>query len=165
MKFAGLILLLCCAASAAWAADAPKASLLGSHDTRQPINIEADKMQADLNAKTVIYTGNVIVTQGDIRMRANSMKADNKANKIFADGKVVVDSPTSGTATGDSAVYDVTPHTVTLTGHVVLVHGKDVLRQSHLTYNLATGIVQAVTPGGRVQGVFTPTPPASPPGN
>ena len=140
-------------------------SLLGKHDNNQPINIAADKVAADLNAKSVTYAGNVVVTQGDVRMHANTMKvstANGKADKIYADGKVVVDSPATGTATGDSGVYDVTPRTVTLTGHVVLTHGKgDVLRGNKLLVNLVTGqasVVDAKETGGsgRVQGVFTP---------
>ena len=168
MTRAGLVLLFCCLSVSSWAAEAPKAGLLGKHDTNQPINIAADKMLADLNAKTVTYTGNVIVTQGDIRMHANTMKADNQANKIFADGKVVVDSPASGTVTGDSAVYDVAPRNVIMTGHVVLTRGKDVMRGTHLTVNLVSGQAQLGAqgaPGGRVQGVFTPTPSSSTGGN
>ena len=81
----------------------------------------------------------------------------------MANGNVVVDSPRSGTATGDNGVYSVVPRTVLLTGNVVLKKGKDVMRGSQLTVNLATG--QAVLGGGvkgqtqnstRVQAVFTP---------
>ena len=44
------------------------------------MTITADKMLADLNAKTVTYTGNVIVTQGDIKMHAGSVKVTTGAN-------------------------------------------------------------------------------------
>jgi lipopolysaccharide export system protein LptA len=158
--------LLAFAAGAAVAAPAPK------RDTNAPINIAADKFLADSNAKTGVWSGNVVVVQGDIKMRANTVRVnvtgkDNKPDKIFANGNVVVDSPTSGTATGDNAVYDVAPRLVTLTGHVVLTRVKDVMRGNHLTVNLVTG--QATLgakgvpgapdlPGGRVQGVFTPPP-------
>jgi lipopolysaccharide export system protein LptA len=180
MKRAAFLLVVFCGlgTAVARAADAPAApagktsSLLGKRDTSQPINIAADKVTADLNAKTVTYSGNVVVVQGDIRMHADAMKVntDNgKAQTIQANGNVVVDSPASGTATGDSAVYDVTPRTVTLSGKVVLTRAKDVMRGAKLTINLVTG--QAVLGGqggvqgtqgaqtgnGRVQGVFTPT--------
>jgi lipopolysaccharide export system protein LptA len=140
--------------------------ILGKHDSNQPINIAADSVTADLAAKTVTYTGNVIVTQGDVRMHAETMKVntDNgKANNILANGRVVVDSPASGTATGDAGVYDVANHLVTLTGkHVVLVHNKDVSSGTKLTVNLVTNIATFVGDksqpgGGRVQGVFAPT--------
>jgi lipopolysaccharide export system protein LptA len=152
------------------AASKTTGTLLGSHNTNQPINIAADKFTADLNTKTVTYTGNVVVTQGDIRMHADAMKVntvDGKAETIQANGGVIVDSPTSGTVTGDTGVYDVAAHSVLMTGKVVLTHGKDVMRGTRLTVNLVTGQAVLGAPGttsngnangnGRVQGVFTPT--------
>jgi lipopolysaccharide export system protein LptA len=158
---------------------------MSKHDSDAPINISADKFMADSNAKTGTWTGNVIVIQSDMRMRSNSMRLnftnDNKPDKIFASGNVVVDSPNSGTVTGDDGVYDVTAHTVTMTGkQVVLTKQKDVMRGTMLTVNLDTGkaILGAGkvpgspnTPesggatGGRVQGVFTPPPSKTPPAN
>lgn len=145
-------------------------SVLGKRDTSQPITINADQVQADLNAKSLTYNGNVVVTQGDIRMRANTIKVNSvngKADNIQAQGGVVVDSPASGTATGDTGVYQVAARTVTLTGRpVVLKRAKDVMRGTQLTINLVTGKAvlgaKAVAgapalPGGRVQGVFTPS--------
>ena len=164
-----LILLAALLASTpAFAATPSSSPLLGKRDNNQPINIAADKVIADLNAKSVTYTGNVIVTQGDIRMHANAMKVntDNgKAQTIQADGGVVVDSPASGTVTGDNGVYDVSAHTVLMSGKVVLTHGKDVMRGTRLTINLVTGQAVLGAPNGttgnangngRVQGVFAP---------
>lgn len=156
-------------AAPAMAAQPP---LLGKHDSNAPINISADKFVADSNAKTGTWTGNVIVTQSDMRMRANTVRLnvtgkDNKPDKIFAAGNVVVDSPNSGTVTGDNGVYDVAAHTVTMTGKVVLTKDKDVMRGTVLTVNLDTGratlganpgVPGAPKSGGRVQGIFTPPP-------
>ena len=140
------------------------------HDANAPINISADKFVADSNAKSGTWTGNVIVTQGDIRLRANAVRLnvtgkDNKPDKIFASGHVVMDSPTSGTVTGDKGVYDVVAHTVTMTGKVVLTRQKDVMRGNQLTVNLETGVatlgggrpLPKSQGGGRVQGIFTPS--------
>lgn len=161
-------------------AAAPSSSITGKHDANAPINISADKFVADSNAKTGTWTGNVIVIQGDMRMRANSVRLnvvgkENKPDKILANGNVVVDSPNSGTVTGDNGIYDVVARTVTMTGKVVLTKQKDVMRGSQLTVNLETGLATlgggakpsgANTGGGRVQGVFTPqsssVPPSSP---
>jgi len=120
------------------------------------------------NAKSGTYSGNVVIIQGDMKLRANTVKlstVNSKLDKVFATGNVVVDSPASGTATGDNGIYSVVPRTVVMTGNVVLKKGKDVLRGSQLTVNLVTG--QATLGGGvkgqtgspntgRVQGVFTP---------
>ena len=115
--------------------------LLGKHDADKPVNISADGFQADTKGKTVTYTGNVRAEQGEIRMRADKMKYDDPANKIYANGKVVVDSPNSGTVTGDNGVYDLTKKLVTLSGHVVLhKQGQATMSGSLLTVNMVTGI-------------------------
>ena len=169
MKHAVLIVMLCVAAPALAQPAAPAGkvtSVLGNHNTSQPINIDADKVTADLNNKSVLYTGNVIVTQGDIKMHADEMKVntvDGKAaQNIQASGHVVVDSPASGTATSDTGVYDVPNHLITLTGRkVTLVHSKDISSGTKLTVNLVTNIATFVSDkaqggNGRVQGSFTP---------
>jgi lipopolysaccharide export system protein LptA len=149
------------------AAPAPK-PIVGEHDNNAPISISSDSFQADLNAKSGTYTGNVVIIQGDMKLRANMVKlttVNGKADKVVANGNVVVDSPKSGTATGDNGVYSIVPRTVVMTGNVVLKKGKDVMRGVQLTVNLATG--QAVLGGGvksqtgsqnsnRVQAIFTP---------
>ena len=148
----------------------PPAKPVAQHDNKAPIDISSDSFQADLNGKTGTWNGNVILVQGDMKLRANSVRVttvNGNADKVMATGNVVVDSPKSGTATGDNGVYSVGPRSVLLTGNVVLKKGKDVMRGCQLTVNLNTG--QAVlgscgktpgtnTPGtsGRVQGVFTP---------
>ncbi|HET7083432.1 MAG TPA: lipopolysaccharide transport periplasmic protein LptA [Rhizomicrobium sp.] len=155
------------AAPAKPAADKP---ILGQHNSNAPINISSDSFQADLNAKSGTYTGNVVIVQGDTKLRANTVKmttVDGKADKIMASGNVVVDSPKSGTVTGDNGVYSVVPRTILMTGNVVMKKGKDVMRGTQLTVNLATG--QAVLgaggkgqgqgqgqTGGRVQAVIMP---------
>jgi lipopolysaccharide export system protein LptA len=160
------------AAPAAPAASAPaaKPALTGKHDSDAPINIAADKFIADENAKTGTWSGNVVIIQGDMRMRANTVRmnvvgSDNKPDKIFAQGGVVVDSPSSGTVTGDNGVYDVVQRSINLTGHVVLTKQKNSMRGNQMTVNLVTGIATlgggaaapgTTTPTGRVQGIFTP---------
>ena len=72
--------------------------ITGQHDNNAPINISSDSFQADLNAKTGTYTGNVVVIQGDTKLRANQVRmstVNGKADKVIASGNVVVDSPTS----------------------------------------------------------------------
>jgi lipopolysaccharide export system protein LptA len=137
----------------------------GKHDNNAPINISSDNFQADLNGKTGTWTGNVFVVQGDMKMRADTVRmvtVNGKTDKIFASGKVVVDSP-SGTATGDNGVYAVVPHTVLLTGRVVLSQkGKNTMTGTQATLNMTTDQMvmtsakSAQNPGGRVQAIFTP---------
>lgn len=130
------------------------------------INATSDKFIADLNGRTGQFVGNVVVTQCDTRLRADTVRittVNNQADKVNASGNVVVDSPKSGTATGQTGVYDVPRRTVIMNGNVVLKKGKDVMRGQQLTVNLATGqaslgggVKSQTSPGGRVQAVFHP---------
>ena len=144
---------------------APTGLGLSARDANAAIEVFADSFLADIDAKSGTYTGNVIVKQGDFRLRANTVRVNvtsGKPDKIVASGNVVFDAP-SGNAQGDNGVYDVGPHTITLSGHVILAKDSNVMRGTSLTVNLQTGTAQLFAkdaPGGRVQGLFTP--PAQP---
>ena len=84
------------------AARAETTANLGKHDTNAPIQVSADQFNADMNAKSGVYTGNVIVVQGDFNLRANTVRihvVGSKPDKLFANGSVVFSSASSGTAT------------------------------------------------------------------
>ncbi len=169
-----LVLLLTAAPVSADPAPAPAKPAIGH--SNEPINVSADNFVAEKepvkSGPGVIngtYTGNVIVTQGDMRLRADTVRlliVGGHADRAFANGHIVIDSPNSGTATGESGVYEVGPRIATLTGHVVLTKEKNVMRGQQLTVNLVTGVarlgggggVAGTQGGGRVQGVFTPPP-------
>ena len=137
--------------------------LLGSHNSNAPINVSSDNFVGDLASKVGTYIGNVIVIQGDMRLRADRVKvnvAQGKPTRIEATGKVVVNSQ-SGTATGDNGIYELGPRTITMTGHVVLTKEKDVMRGTKLVMDLNTNLAHLYAqgmPGGRVQGLFIPPP-------
>jgi lipopolysaccharide export system protein LptA len=163
MRPSAVIAAFAVCALAAAAADEPQNPITkGMSNPNAPITYSADHFQADANAKTGIFYGNVIIHQGEVSMHADAVRfhvVDNKPDKIFANGSVVVDAP-SGVATGDSGVYDVNPRLITLNGNVVLTKGKDVMRGQTLTVNLVTGVArlnggQGRT--GRIQGLFTPS--------
>jgi lipopolysaccharide export system protein LptA len=148
-------------------AAAPPAKPAAPSNKNCEINVASDKFTADLNAKTGTYSGNVVVTQCDTKLRADTVRIstlNNQADKVNASGNVVVDSPKSGTATGQTGVYDVPKKMVTLNGNVVLKKNKDVMRGAQLTINLATGQATlgggvkgtSQASGGRVQAVFSP---------
>ena len=86
--------------------------------------LDADKVTADqTTAKTCTSSGNVIVTQGDIKMHADSdatydRKAASKIYRHRPCGGGFAEQ--SGIVSGDTGVYDVPKKLVTLTGHVVL---------------------------------------------
>ena len=136
---------------------------LGNHDSNAPIDITANSFDYDLNAKIGTYTGNVIVIQGDMRMRSDKMKVNivqGKPTQITALGHVVVTAP-NGNATGDQGVYDPGPRTITMSGNVVLTKEKDVMRGTKLVMDMNTNVAHMYAqgmPGGRVRGLFIPPP-------
>jgi len=140
---------------------------MGKHDSSAPINVSADQFVGDLNSKVGTYIGNVIIVQGDFRLRADKVsvhEADGKPSFIDGAGNVLFTS-TSGNASGDTGVYNLTSKSITLDGKVVLTKEKNVMRGSHLVMNLETGKAQLTAKGvsgGRVQGVFTPPPKGAP---
>lgn len=136
---------------------------MSGKDADKPIGISADTILADVKNQTATYAGNVVVSQGELRLRSDALSI--QANKgeirrIQAKGNVVLAS-NQGQATGALADYDVTGRMVTMTGKVVLSQGQNVMRGSRLVVNLATGQAQlsstpGVTGSGRVEGLFVP---------
>lgn len=142
-------------------------SALKGHDRRAPIDLAADRAEAQDRADRAIFAGNVVVRQGDLTLRtarltlayANQNGID--INRIDASGGVVVTSP-SETAKGDFAVYDLDDGLITMVGNVRLERGGSYLSGGRLTIDLDTGravmdgglrgVNQA---GGRVTGRFT----------
>jgi lipopolysaccharide export system protein LptA len=135
--------------------------------SNQPIAVNADNFLADLNGETGTYTGNVIVSQGEVKLHADKVTVvapGGRAARMEAEGHVVVDSP-SGQAVGDTGIYDVAAQSLRLTGHVVLTKDANVMRGSTLEVAMDTGIARLTgggpppaegQPQGRVQGLFVP---------
>lgn len=136
---------------------------MGKHDSNAPINVSADNFVGDLKTKVGTYIGNVIVVQGDFKLRADKVsvfEVNNKPDHINGYGNVLFIS-TSGNASGDTGVYDLNTKNITLDGKVILTKEKNVMRGTHLVMNMDTGkahLTAKGAPGGRVQGVFTPPP-------
>jgi lipopolysaccharide export system protein LptA len=134
---------------------------MGKHDSSAPINVSADQFVGDLNTKVGTYIGNVIIVQGDFKLRADKVsvhEVNGKPSFIDGAGNVLFTS-TSGNASGDTGVYDLNTKNITLDGKVVLTKEKNVMRGTHLVMNMETGKAQLTAKGaagGRVQGVFTP---------
>jgi lipopolysaccharide export system protein LptA len=137
---------------------------LSPKDANAPIQVASDNFDADLNAKTGVYTGNVIITQGDMTLHADKVRINTvagKPDKIYADGSVVFVAP-NGNAKGDAGVYDVAPRLITMTGKVILNKEKNVMRGTTLVVNLVTGMAhlnaKGATGGGRVKALLIPPP-------
>jgi lipopolysaccharide export system protein LptA len=142
-------------------------SALKGHDSKAPIDISADRAEAQDRADRAIFAGNVVVKQGELTLRtarltlAYATQNGLDINRIDASGGVTVISP-SETARGDFAVYDPQDALITMVGNVRLEREGSYLTGARLTIDLDTG--RAVMDGGlrglnqgggRVSGRFT----------
>jgi lipopolysaccharide export system protein LptA len=180
------------AASATGAAGAEKpaeagdsAAIFPGTNSKQPISIDADKLVYFDKEHKAIYTGNVVVIQGDTKMTCTMMTvfldhapaqgaapadgakqttdgppgpaADAGVKRLEAKGPVTVLSKTQ-VATGDNGVYDKTDDKVYLIGHVTLSDGQNVTQGDKLTYDLKSGVATVDTSAktSRVHGQFVP---------
>ncbi len=143
-------------------------SALKGHDSKAPIDLSADRAEAQDRVDRAIFAGNVVVRQGSLTLRtarltlAYASQDGIDINRIDASGGVTVTSP-SETAKGDFAVYDLEGGLITMVGNVRLERGGSYLSGGRLTIDLDSG--RAVMDGGlrgvnqdgggRVTGRFT----------
>ncbi|HEY0105286.1 MAG TPA: LptA/OstA family protein, partial [Rhizomicrobium sp.] len=112
--FAMLLLLAAAPALADPAAPAAQPSPIAHHNSDAPVHIASDSFVAERtpvkSGPGIVngtYIGNVIITQGDITMRADSVRLvliGAHAERALANGHIVITSANSGNVTGDSGV-------------------------------------------------------------
>ena len=142
-----------------------------SKNSKDPINIEADSLEVFDKEGKAIYSGNVIVTQGETVMKAKKMQifyvrseegqaapAEGEAGaaikRVEAEGGVII-LEKDQIATGDKGVYEATTDVMTMTGNVALSKGQNVTKGQKLVYNLGTGVATVDAGGtGRVSSSF-----------
>ena len=130
----------------------------------QPVDITAAKLEVNQSANTATFSGNVVVTQGNLTLNApRVVAASAKAGgvqAITASGGVTITRPgtagTNETATGTTASYNPQAGTLTLTGAVTLTRGPSVLSGDKLVYNLQTGNAVVTNSQGPVKARFVP---------
>ncbi|MGE3689842.1 MAG: LptA/OstA family protein [Novosphingobium sp.] len=118
---------------------------IGAHNTGAPVNYAADRIELQDKQKRVVLSGNVDISQGDLRLHAGRTTVaytDDgglKIQRMDATGGVLV---TRGgeTARGDVAVYDFNRRVIVLAGGVALRRGGDTLNGGRLTIDLNSGI-------------------------
>ena len=128
-------------------------------DRQQPISIEADQGSLDQKNQVTVFSGNVVVTQGSILMRAATARVsqDKNGNQTMnAQGSPVYFRQTlddnKGTAEGwgDRAEYVSASHTVKLVGNAKVRRGGDVATGNAISYNTQTEVYTVL--GGNATG-------------
>ena len=114
------------------------------HDTTQPVEVTSDRLDIDQTSGTAIFSGNVVVVQGELTLTADSVRVEygqtepREIERIFAFDNVTLVSPTEA-AEGDEAVYEVATRSVLMTGNVLLTQTLNAVSGDRLTIDLATG--------------------------
>ncbi|MEP2782519.1 MAG: lipopolysaccharide transport periplasmic protein LptA [Pseudoruegeria sp.] len=116
-------------------------------DASQPVEVAADQLEVDQTDGSALFSGNVIVIQGEMKLSANTMRveyansADNAANgisKLFASGNVILVNGLEA-AEADNAVYTIASGEIEMTGNVLLTQGQNVMSAEKLVADITNG--------------------------
>jgi lipopolysaccharide export system protein LptA len=144
------------------------AAILPGGNPKQPINIQATKLDYFDKEQKLIYTGNVLAVNGESKLKCSVLTiylppkvegqsatpaSTNQVQRMEAQGPVTM-LQKDQIGTGDAAVYEKAQNRVVMTGHVTLSQGPNVTQGDTLVYDLKTG--QARVTGGNVRSVFIP---------
>ena len=126
-------------------------------DTTLPVEVSADQLAVNQADGTAIFTGNVLVGQGEMRLSAGKVKVEytpdgGGISKLFASEGVTLINATDA-AESREAIYTIASGNVVMTGDVLLTQGGNALSGQKLVIDLkaGTGVME-----GRVQSVFQP---------
>lgn len=120
-------------------------------DTSLPVEVTADALDVDQETGEAIFQGNVLISQGDMRLAAPRVlvvyDADTRAiARMEATGGVtLVSGPDAAEA--NRADYTIDSGVIVMSGNVLLTQGPSALTSEKMTVNLTTGSAQMV---GRV---------------
>jgi lipopolysaccharide export system protein LptA len=131
------------------------------HDATLPVEITSDALELDQAEGTAVFTGDVKVGQGTLRLAADRLEvfyADTEGagtgevQRMLASGNVTL---TSGgeAAEAERAAYDVASGIIEMQGDVLLTQGANALASERLTIDLNAGTGQLE---GRVRTIFVP---------
>jgi lipopolysaccharide export system protein LptA len=146
-----------------------------SADRDKPINFSGDAGDADLQARGGNLSGNVIITQGTLTLRADRIvfrqNADNSLSATAFGNPVAIRQKRDGVdeyyeGYAQRIEYDGSKDLVELFDNALLKRGQDELRSNYISYNVAAELFKAegragatpdpAGPGARVRGMFQP---------
>ncbi len=150
-------------------AEKPRPStLLPGARSKDPIQIEAAKLDYFDREHKLVYTGNVVAIQGPSQLKAATLtiflapkpadepagmpSASSEVRRMEADGAVTLSSKDQ-IGTGDRGIFEKSENKVYLIGNVTLTEGPNVTVGDKLVYDLNTN--RAVVTG-RVKSLFLP---------
>jgi lipopolysaccharide export system protein LptA len=128
-----------------------------NQDTTLPVEVSADQLAVNNADGTAVFSGNVLVVQGEMKLAAAEVLVkyapDQKSiDQLVASGGVTITN-LGDAAEAEEAVYTIDSGVIVLTGNVLLAQGPSAMAGQKLTINLkdGTGIME-----GRVTTTFVP---------
>ena len=126
-------------------------------DTSLPVQVQADQLAVNNADGTAVFSGNVVVTQGEMKLAAGEVKVSYGPDKksietLVASGGVTVTN-LGDAAEAQEALYTIASGVIVLSGDVLLTQGGSVMAGQKLSINLkdGTGVME-----GRVTTTFVP---------
>ncbi len=122
-------------------------------DTSLPVEVTADTLSVNQTDGTAVFAGNVVVTQGDMRLSAERVEVvygsedRSRIERLHASGQVTLASGKDAAEAAD-AVYTIDTGAVEMTGNVLLTQGANTIAGQKLVVDLASGT-------GRMEGRVT----------
>lgn len=123
------------------------------YDSSAPVEITSEELELDQETGTAIFTGDVIVRQGDMTMTCQRMQVEYGVDPDTGKNEITVIRMFGGVtfvskqeaAEADRAVYDLSTDMLIMYENVLVTQGATALSADQLTYNLASG-------NGRMEG-------------
>jgi lipopolysaccharide export system protein LptA len=124
-------------------------------DPSAPVEVTADNLNVDQDTGSAVFSGNVVIGQGDLRLSAPSVQVTYAADsgditRLQATGGVTFATATEA-AEAQSADYNLASGLLTLNGNVLLTQGQSALSADSMVLDLNAGTAQM---NGRVRTVF-----------
>ena len=114
-----------------------------AQDTSLPVEVSSDELAVDQETGTAIFTGNVVIGQGEMRLSAQRVlvvyraTADGIAKLEATGGVTLVSGPDAAEA--QRADYSIDDGTIVMSGNVLLAQGASALSADTMTIRLEDG--------------------------
>lgn len=116
-----------------------------AYDPDQPVEVTAESLVIDQETGEAIFTGNVLMEQGNLRMAAARVRVlyedtedGREVREVIATGGVLV-TRGSDAAEGQEAYYDVSTTMLTMVGSVLVTQGPTAVAGDRMVVNMRTG--------------------------
>ena len=126
-------------------------------DTRLPVEVTADNLAVDQATGTAVFTDNVIIGQGEMRLSAARVLVvyrdkNTGIARLEATGGVTLVSGQDA-AESERADYDIDTGEIVMSGNVLLSQGQNAISSNTMTVNLSEGTARM---SGRVKTILQP---------